>query len=132
MVNQSVVRFKALTGELRKEVHDQAVKELNNQAQILAGAIKSAAKSDKGNLRASVNVVQGKKDTQVSVVAGGKLTTRTTKAGKSYDYSRADEFGTQEMPAQPFFFTTYRLLKSKIKSTMKRRLSKSIKDRSSE
>ena len=130
MPNQSVIRFRALTEALKKEVHDQAVKELNSQAQALAAAMRTAARQDKGNLRASVKVVPGKRDTQVSVVAGGALTRRTTSAGVSYDYARADEFGTREMPAKPFFFTTYRLMKKKIKSTMKRRLSKAIKDRS--
>ena len=130
MVNKSVLRFRALTDELKKEVHDQAVKELNNQGQILKAAMRSSASRDKGNLQASVDVILGKRDTQISIVAGGKLTTRTTSAGVSYDYARADEFGTREMPAKPFFFTTYRAMKKKIRSTMKRRLSKSIKDRS--
>lgn len=132
MVNKSVLRFKALTEELKKEVREQAVKELHNQAKILAKSMVMAAPHDTGNLQHSVRIIPGKKDTQVKVVAGGKLTIRPGVSSKPFDYARADEFGTRAMPAKPFFFTTYRANKKKIKSTIKRKISKAIKDRSAE
>jgi HK97 gp10 family phage protein len=132
MANKSVERFKLLTADLRKEVHDAAVKELNAQGQVLAGFMIAAAPHDKGNLEHSVRVIPGKKDTQIRIVAGGNLTTRASVSSKPFDYARADEFGTVNMPAKPFFFPTYRLMKKKIVSTMKRRITATIKARSAE
>lgn len=130
--NQSVERFKKLTAELRKEVHDEAVAELNAQGDMLVRQMISAAPEDKGNLSHSVRKIPGKADTQIRIVAGGVLTIRPSVSSKPFDYARADEFGTVKMKAKPFFFPTYRLLKKKMKSTMKRRLTASIKKRSAE
>jgi HK97 gp10 family phage protein len=133
MANASVERFKKLIDNLKQEVHDGAVSELHNQALGLAALIESVApKGETGNLEHSVNVIPGKIDTQVRVVAGGRLTVRTAISSKPYDYARADEFGTQKMPAKPFFFPTYRLRKRKIVSAMKRKITASIKKRSAE
>lgn len=132
MANKSVERFRRLTEALKKEVHDGAVKELNEQAAQLAALIESVTPKFEGVLAHTVRVIPGKKDTQVRIVAGGKETVRPSISSKPYDYARADEFGTQKMPAQPFFFPTYRLRKKKIISAMKRRITKAIKDRSAE
>jgi HK97 gp10 family phage protein len=130
--NASVERFKKLTEDFRKEVHDLAVAELNAQAKDLAQTIESVAPVHEGTLKTTVKVVPGKTDTVVRVVAGGKLTVRPSVSSKPYDYSRADEFGTVNMPAKPFFFPTYRLRKKKIKASMKRKITASIKKRSAE
>jgi HK97 gp10 family phage protein len=132
MANQSVERFKRLTSELQKEVHDAAVKELNEQALQLAGLIESVAPKHEGVLAHTVRVMPGKSDTQVRIVAGGKETVRPAISSKPYDYARADEFGTHKMPAKPFFFPTYRLRKKKIISAMKSKITKAIKARSAE
>lgn len=132
MANKSVERFRRLTEDLKKEVREAAIKELNDQASQLAQLIESVAPKFEGNLQHSVRVVPGKKDTQVRIVAGGVLTVRPSVSSKPYDYARADEFGTQRMPAKPFFFPTYRLRKKKIISAMKRKITKTIKERSAE
>lgn len=130
--NKSVERFRKLTEELQNEVHDEAVAELNRQGDILASFIQAASPKDTHNLAHSVRKIPGKRDTQIRIMAGGKLTIRPSVSSKPYDYARADEFGTQKMGAKPFFFPTYRLLKKKIISAMKRRITKSIKARSAE
>jgi HK97 gp10 family phage protein len=130
--NQSVQRFRRLTQVLKREVHDVAVEELNVQADQLANLIESVAPKFEGKLAHSVRKVPGKRDTQVRIVAGGKLTIRPSVSSKPFDYARADEFGTQRMAAKPFFFPTYRLRKKKIISAIKRRITKAIKERSAE
>lgn len=131
--NKSVQRFRKLAQELQTEVHAEAVKELNAQADNLVRLMVSAAPHDEGNLEHSVRKVPDQsKDTVVRVVAGGRLTTRSNVSSKPFDYARADEFGTQKMAARPFFFPTYRLTKKKMISAMKRKITKSIKDRSAE
>lgn len=132
MANASVERFKKLTEELQREVHALAVAELNAQANELAQLIESVAPFDEGILKTTVIVLPGKKDTIVRVVAGGQKTVRSSVSSKPYDYSRADEFGTVNMSAKPFFFPTYRLRKKKIIAAMKRRITASIKKRSAE
>lgn len=130
--NKSIQRFRLLTRELKEEVRDGAIKELHEQANQLADLIESVAPKFEGKLAHSVRVIPGKRDTQVRIVAGGKETIRPSISSKPYDYARADEFGTQKMPAQPFFFPTYRLKKKKIIAAMKRRITKAIKERSAE
>jgi HK97 gp10 family phage protein len=131
-VNQSVERFRRMTKDLQKEIHDEAVKELNAQGDMLVRQMISAAPQDVGNLQHSVRKIAGKTDTQIRIMAGGVLTTRSSVSSKPFDYARADEFGTQKMAAKPFFFPVYRLLKKKVISTMKRRITASIKKRSAE
>jgi hypothetical protein len=104
VANASVERFKKLTVELRKEVHDAAVAELNFQAHELASLIEQVAPKHLGVLAHTVGVIPGKSDTQVRVIAGGKATVRPGVSSKPYDYARADEFGTIGMAARPFFF----------------------------
>src|SRR5215813_4486970 len=139
--NVSVERFRKLTDDLKRQVHEEAVKELNRQAVILKEAIEGIAPIYQGPaiagvtpgaLKHSVNVRPGSKDTVVRVVAGGQLTTRPSVSSNPYDYARADEFGTVNMKAQPFFFPTYRLMKKRIIAAMKRRIAKNIKQYSAE
>jgi HK97 gp10 family phage protein len=132
VVNQSVLRFRRLLKDMQNEVHDEAVKELNAQGDMLVRQMISAAPEDKGNLQHSVRKIPGKTDTQIRIMAGGTLTTRPSVSSKPFDYARADEFSTRNMPAKPFFFPTYRLLKKKMISAMKRKITASIKKRSAE
>lgn len=128
MANLSVERFKKLTEDLQKEVHDLAVAELNAQGDSLVELIKSVApRGATGELIHSINKIPGKSDTQIRIVEGGQA---TVKGG--YSYPRADEFGTQKMSARPHFFPSYRLRKKKIIASMKRKITASIKKRSAE
>jgi HK97 gp10 family phage protein len=140
--NVSLERFRRLTEELKQEVHREAVAELNRQAQELAKTISNVAPVYQGRsepgvtpgaLKGSVRVIADRsRDTVVRVVAGGQLTIRPAVSSKPYDYARADEFGTVKMRAKPFFFPTYRLMKSKIIGAMKRKVAASIKKYSAE
>jgi HK97 gp10 family phage protein len=137
--NVSVERFRALTEEMKQEVHVDAVKELNRQAAILKETIQAVAPvyqgpaETGGELKTSVRLIPDRsKDTIVRVVAGGELTIRPSISTQPYDYARADEFGTQKMAAQPFFFPTYRLMKKRIIRAMKSRITRNIKKYSAE
>lgn len=132
MANANVERFRKLTDQLKQEVFDAAVAELNTQAEVLRQAIEDVAPREKGVLAHSVRKIPGDKITQVRVVAGGQKTVRPSISSTPYDYARADEFGTVKMAARPFFFPTYRLMKKKIIAAMKRRITASIKKRSVE
>jgi HK97 gp10 family phage protein len=141
MANKSVQLFKALTEDLQKQVHINAVNELNKQANELKNTIESVAPIysgppiagvDPGALKTTVSVIPDRgKDTVVRVVAGGAKTTPTDRT-HPFDYSRAVEFGTQNMQAEPFFFPTYRLMKKKIIAQMKRRIAIQVRKYSAE
>lgn len=133
MANASVERFRQLTAELKRAVFDDAAAELNVQADGLVSLMESVApRGPTGNLIHTIHKAPGKSPTQVRIVAGGKQTVRQGVSSKPYDYARADEFGTQNMNARPFFFPSYRLKKKKIIAGMKRKLTASIKKRSAE
>jgi HK97 gp10 family phage protein len=130
--NVSVLRFRALTTALKQEVFNDAVAELKVQADGLVSLMESVVPVAKGDLEISIRKVDGKSPTQVRIVAGGKGTIKTSPSGSSYDHARAVEFGTVNMKAEPFFFPSYRLAKKKMISSMKRKLTATIKKRSAE
>lgn len=131
--NVSVERFRRLITELKVAVFDEAIAELNRQGDDLVALIESVApRGETGNLEHTVRKIPGSRPTQIRIVAGGQLTVRPSVSSKPYDYARADEFGTVNMPAQPFFWPSYRLMKKKMISAMKRKLTAEIKRRSAE
>lgn len=130
-VNASVLRFQKLTDDLKREVFEVAADELNVQADELVSLMESVVPKETGALEISIRKIPGKSATQVRIVAGGKGTTKNS-GGKAYDHARAVEFGTTHMKAEPFFFPSYRLKKKKMISSMKRKLTASIKKRSAE
>lgn len=131
--NASVERFRALTEQMKKQVFDDAAAELKRQAEQLMQTMESVApRGETGELVHSIRLIEGKTPLVQRIVAGGQLTIRKSVSSKPYDYARADEFGTVNMKARPFFFPTYRLRKKKIIATMKRKLTATIKRYSAE
>jgi HK97 gp10 family phage protein len=138
----SLERFRQLTERMKNEVHVEAVRELYEQANNLRDAIKEVtpvyqgpptASVQPGALKNSVRTIPDKnKDTIVRVAAGDETTQMHILSDKPFDYARAVEFGTQNMPAHPFFFPTYRLMKRRMIAAMRRRLTATIKKYSSE
>jgi HK97 gp10 family phage protein len=53
----------------------------------------------------------------VAIRAGGQATTKPVRNGAdvTYDYAMAQEFGTEDMAPNPFFYGPYRLARRKIK-----------------
>jgi HK97 gp10 family phage protein len=130
--NESVEKFRRLSKAMQKEVFDEAISELNRQADGLVDAMKRVvARGKTAHLAESIRKVQGPKPTIVRIVAGG-VSTRQQSVHSNFDYARAVEFGTRKMHAEPFFFPTYRLLRKKMRSSMKRKISATINKRSAE
>lgn len=132
MVAPAIAVFRGILFRLVGEVEETTDAALLDRAKALARAIEAKAPVHKGVLKTTVRVVQGKNPLSVRVVAGGKRTVRTSVSSQPYDYARADEFGTVDMPAQPFFFNTYRLMKSHIRRDVKSKIAGSIRKRSAE
>lgn len=80
-----------------------------------AGALKSAAREAKAETGLAV-----------TMFAGGEKTTR--RSGKyPYDYAMGQEHGTQDMPANPFFYPGYRLARKRAKARLARALRNGMK-----
>lgn len=117
---------------MQREIFNDAIGELDSQADTLVTMMKAVAKhGPTGHLAGSIRKQPGGKPTVVRVMAGGAATT-VGSGGKKYDYARAVEFGTTKMPAQPFFFPTFRLMRKRMRSAMRRKISKTIKKYSAE
>jgi HK97 gp10 family phage protein len=132
MANKSVEAFRKLTLAMQKQVYTDAITELDAQASGLVTMMKSVVKhGPTGHLANSIRKQPGKVPTVVRVMAGGASTT-TTGVKHPYDYARAVEFGTVHMTAEPFFFPTFRLMRKKMRSSMRRKITKTIKQYSAE
>jgi HK97 gp10 family phage protein len=132
MVNKSVEAFRKLTINMQRQVYLDAVAELNAQADGLVASMKSVVvHGPTSHLAESIRKAPGRVPTIVRVMAGGAGTTRSA-GGKPYDYARAVEFGTVKVSAQPFFFPTFRLMRKTMRSAMRRKITKTIKQYSAE
>lgn len=98
--------FKQLPGKIQREM----ASDMRSIADELADLIRSAAPVKTGNLRESIKVIRGRKTLELFVVAGGDNTQKEARRGSGvvYDYALSQEFGTSRMPANPFFYSTYR------------------------
>lgn len=139
---EALRRFKRLTEEMVADIRADSIKELNRSADELVAQMQAVAPLGRtGNLRRSIHKEPGERDTTVLIKAGGALT--TVQSGRSgtppYDYSMGVEFGTKGggfdgsgNVAQPFFWPSYRLRKKRIRSALRRTITKNVKKRSAE
>lgn len=129
--NRTVERFKRVLAALPKPARAAVHDELWKSASDVAEAMRSAASSGPtGNLKKSVRVERGRHELSVVIRAGGPLTTKPVRSGKtgSYDYSLANEFGTAEVGEQPFFWNTYNAKKKGAKNRVRKRARAAIAD----
>jgi HK97 gp10 family phage protein len=129
MSKESVTALKAELQRRSEKLKANAGSATEFAAQDLAGSIRARAKIKTGNTAKSVEAVHLGGD-RWRVQAGGDLTTKEVRAGsgKSYDYTRAEEFGTATTPASPFFFNTYRAKKAGVKRRAIQKLTDGVVD----
>lgn len=129
--NLSVAQFQQLLESVPKAVADELKGTVREAGVELARAMRPAVPrgvDGRNELVESIRVEPGRHPLQVRVKAGGPLTTKEVRKGSgvSYDYANANEFGTEKMRAQPFFWPTYRLKKRPLRSKIQRRMRKAI------
>lgn len=129
--NLSAEQFKQLLANIPQAVAKDMQASLNEAADDLVGWLKQTVplgKDGRHELKASVRREEGKKPLQARVMAGGDLTTKPVGkgSGDSYDYANAIEFGTKNMPAEPFFWPTYRLRKRAMRAKIARQMKAAI------
>ncbi len=127
---QQIARLRRRLEAVPKSVKIAVEAAVDSAADDLVATARRLAPHDDGDLQDSIRKEVGDHDLARTVKAGGPTTTRPVREGASatYDYAFAQEFGTQKMPANPFFFSAYRLLRKQIVSRIKRAGSKAIKE----
>lgn len=105
---------------------------IDQGAQEMATRMRYLAPTDDGDLQASIRVEDGPRELSATVAAGGERTTRpvrkSEKGAPDFDYALAQEYGTAEMPAQPFFWPSVNTTKKRVRRRIDRAIGKAIKD----
>jgi HK97 gp10 family phage protein len=123
---------KKLTVTLPKRVEDATRKAMEKGAQELVEMMKRLVPVDSGDLRDSIGWTWGNAPQGAAVIAQSapddKGIRLTVYAGnRQAYYARFQEFGTTKMPANPFFFPSWRALRRRIASRITREMRKAVK-----
>lgn len=114
MPGERAARFKAILAALPADLKKQIDAELVKQAHALVDTMKRAAPKKSGALQSSIRAerVPGR-ELSIAIRAGGPLTTKPVRNGTDaeYDYALGTEHGNEQVPAQPFFYPSFRLRK---------------------
>lgn len=122
---------KKLTVTMPKRVEDAARKAMETGAEELVSMMKRLAPIDTGDLQMSISWTWGAPPKGSVVLAKSEPDSKgmriTIFAGsKEAFYARWQEFGTTEMPANPFFFPSWRALRKRIRSRIVRNMKKAV------
>lgn len=119
-------RMKSIPIEVRKALKKQNAV---NAAELVE-TMKGFVNIQSGELVTSIKHQDVSDSTRISqrVEAGGMQTTKPVRNGAdaTYDYALANEFGTKNAPAQPFFWPAWRLKRKRFKGRMSRAAKKAI------
>lgn len=123
-------KLTAQFSRMRDLVEKANAETLKENADDLADRIRRAAPKDEHDLESTVRVVPSRDGVSQRVVAGGRTTRKPVQDGQSpeFDYARAVEFGTEDMAAEPFFFTTYRKRKRAMRTKQNKAIKAAIKE----
>lgn len=126
---EQVARIKQRIEAIPVDARALIKKALDKSADELIDLQRRSVAEDEGDLKRSIRKEAGDHDLAVRVTAGGPMTTRPVRQGKSaiYDYALAIEHGTSTRPAQPFFYPSYRLLRRRIKNRLARAVRAAVK-----
>lgn len=126
----SRAKLKARMKRIPDRVKRAAGKELERSANLLVAQMKFSVPVEDGTLRSTIRQFQIPTRGVIArkVVAGGDATTVPVRQGAdaSYDYAMAQEFGTEKMAANPFFFPVWRRNRTRIRARVTRAIKKSL------
>jgi HK97 gp10 family phage protein len=127
--DNGLARLNRRLAAIPKSVRQAVQPALAKGAQEIMAAQEALAPVDDGTLRRSIRTEPGRHELAITITAGGPTTTRPVREGStaSYDYALANEHGTADMAAQPFFFPGYRLARKKAQARIKRAMGKAVR-----
>lgn len=120
--NASVEAYKRRVNRIPQAVRRASFEALSRHATAMTASMKAAVPKERGNLSASIVLDLQPDNLRAVIRAGGSTTTNG-----GYDYAMAQEFGTEKMPANPFFWPSYRLHKKSMRRAVKSAMTKAIK-----
>lgn len=121
MVSRTVLgreKLREVFRKLTKTARTELQQAMNEGGEKIIARQKALVPVKEGTLRDSIRYEPfDRGGIGVVIKAGGPATTKPVRKGQSatYDYAMAQELGTQEHLAQPFFFPGYRLGKTGVK-----------------
>ena len=130
---EGVAQFRRkLTVTLPKRVEAATRAAMEKGAEELVAMMKRLAPIDSGDLQMSISWTWGEAPEGAAVIAESAPDSRglkiTVYAGsREAFYARWQEFGTKDMPANPFFFPSWRALRKRIRSRIMRDMKKAIR-----
>lgn len=140
MAVEGLSAFQRKMALIPKVVIEEVRKELEKQATELVEMMRRLAPKDSGALAASIGWTWGDAPAgsiKLGTVAASegsslRITVYAGAAGKKKDggtfYARFQEFGTRNMPANPFFFPAYRAKRRKIRGALSRAVKRGLKN----
>lgn len=122
--------FKRALDSISRAVRDSVQAEIVPIAEDVAATMRRVGPRDQTfQLERSICVERDATRPRVYIKAGGRLTTRAVSKGvaATYDYALAQEFGTAEMQANPFFYPTWRLKRRKARAAVTRAIKRVVR-----
>ncbi len=132
MKNRSAEHIKRVLAAVPKAAKAAIQPAIDQGANELVGRMRYLAPKDEGDLQRSIRVEPGPRELSVTVTAGGPLTTKPVRKSEKgnapeYDYALGVEYGTEEMPARPFYWVSVNTLSKRIRRRIDRAIGKAVK-----
>lgn len=124
--NNGLEAFRRKLARVPKSIRTQVDATNLKSAQEFVANARAAAPKDEHDLARTIR--HHATDTGGQIVRAGGDETKVATPSGSYDYARAQEFGTSEHAANPYFFPIYRLFKKRWVSRRSRALNKAFKE----
>ena len=144
MAVEGLSAFQRKMALIPKAIIDEVRKELEKQATELVAMMRRLAPKDTGELANSIDWTWGQAPKgsiaigtvaasegsalRITIYAGNESTVVTNKTGGRFQKAKLQEFGTKNMPANPFFFPAYRSKRRKIRGALSRAVKRGIKN----
>ncbi len=118
-----------MTIDIPRRVRAAAEDALEQNAKYLTAEMRRLVPVDQGELRQSITYEETPdRDLSVTITAGDETTVVTNSRGVRFQNALIQEYGTSKNPGNPFFFTSYRKLKRKMKGRITRSIRKAIRE----
>ncbi len=129
MTVQGLDRLNRKLKRLPRKAREEIGKALRDSGAEMVSLARNLAPAEDGTLRDSIHSTFYEDSLKVTIEAGGAATTKPVRDGADaeYDYAMGQEFGTRNMPANPFFFPAYRAIRKKAKSRLSRAITKAAR-----
>lgn len=133
-----------LTKAIPAAARRRAIIALEKSADEIVALMKRLAPKDEGSLADSIGWTWGaipkgaialtqsepigKDRLRITIYAGSEKTITKNARGIEFQNAFLQEFGTQDMPANPYFFPSWRALRKRASSRIKREITKGVKE----